>query len=168
MSDKGRVRSVKHEVPYMQAGSRPAVMKVKAKLRKQVEMKLGYQTVQLCYQGRERTKLVHRLVAEAFISNPMQKPDVNHINSTPSDNRVENLEWCTPLENSQHCIMYGKGIVTKRGTENHNSVLSESDIPVIRSCLKEGLTLQRIATRYGCHLGTIFNIKRGRTWKHVQ
>ena len=57
----------------------------------------GYLRVQIGRGG--PVYLIHRLVAEAFISNPDNKPEVNHKNHIRWDNRVENLEWCTRQEN---------------------------------------------------------------------
>lgn len=51
--------------------------------------------------------MIHRLVAQSFIPNPANKPVVNHINGDRQDNRVDNLEWCTTLENVQHAIRTG-------------------------------------------------------------
>lgn len=62
----------------------------------------GYLTVGLHRDGGQKTFLVHRLVAEAFIPNPSKKTQVNHINGSPSDNRIENLEWVTSKENCLH------------------------------------------------------------------
>lgn len=60
----------------------------------------NYFKVNLCGKG----VLVHRLIALTFIPNPLDKSQVNHINGDTFDNRVENLEWCTPLENTRHYI----------------------------------------------------------------
>lgn len=62
----------------------------------------GYKTVTIIKAGKRHTMFVHRLVAEAFIQNPLVKPEVNHKNGIKTDNRLENLEWVTHSENMQH------------------------------------------------------------------
>ena len=64
--------------------------------------KKGYLLVKLYKNGKCKNHQVHRLVAIAFIDNPLNKEQVNHINAIKTDNRVENLEWATHLENNQH------------------------------------------------------------------
>ena len=68
--------------------------------------KSGYYQVQLFKNKQYKQFLVHRLVAQAFIPNPDNKPQVNHINAVKTDNFINNLEWCTPRENMDHAVKY--------------------------------------------------------------
>lgn len=67
----------------------------------------GYRMVSLKSHGRSLTTGIHRLVALAFVPNPENKPQVNHINGKKDDNRAENLEWVTAKENTQHAFLKG-------------------------------------------------------------
>lgn len=70
------------------------------RLRKPKETRDGYLQVCLYVESKMTTKYIHRLVAETFIHNPENKPQVNHINEIKLDNRILNLEWTTAKENS--------------------------------------------------------------------
>lgn len=66
--------------------------------------KKGYQIVVLTIEGKQVTKRVHRIVAEHFIPNPENKPQVNHIDKNKENNDVSNLEWVTASENMLHAL----------------------------------------------------------------
>lgn len=72
--------------------------------------RLGYKRVHLSKKSVRTKFLVHRLVATAFVK-PNGKPHINHIDSDRGNNRVDNLEWVTPKENSEHAVRAGR---TKR------------------------------------------------------
>ena len=77
------------------------------KPRKQYINSFGYCVVGLYENGKEYKRKVHKLVAEAFIPNPNNKPEVNHINGDKTDNSVGNLEWVTRSENVKHAYDLG-------------------------------------------------------------
>ena len=103
ISNLGRVKSLKRIIirtdnkPYLQ---KETILKI-AHNRK------GYCHVHLTKNFISKTKSVHRLVAEAFIPNLENKPQVNHIDGNKENNNVNNLEWCDNLYNMQHSIKIG-------------------------------------------------------------
>lgn len=86
----------------------------------------GYMFVGLSKNGKVSAKYIHRLVAMAFIDNPLKKPTVNHKDGNRRNNNVENLEWSTFLENNMHSIK-----VLERNTKN-----SSDSKPVLQYDLK--------------------------------
>ena len=66
----------------------------------------GYLMVDLNKNNKKTHKLIHRLVAEAFIPNPENKPQVNHKNGNKRDNNIKNLEWATSSENNLHAYKF--------------------------------------------------------------
>lgn len=71
--------------------------------------RLGYKEVALTKEGKTKTILLHRLIAIHFIDNPNNYPCVNHKNGIKTDNRLENLEWCTRSYNTRHAYIYNLG-----------------------------------------------------------
>lgn len=77
----------------------------------------GYYSVRLTTNNVTKHFYVHRLIAIAFIDNPNNYPFINHINGVRTDNRIENLEWCTHTHNMRHAIEIGLK-VTPKGDDN--------------------------------------------------
>lgn len=83
--------------------------------------KWGHVRYALSVDGKTKMKLAHRMILEAFeVPNPENKPHVNHIDNDPTNNFIENLEWCTHTENMQHMIKCGRK-VTYRGKDHIES-----------------------------------------------
>ena len=95
VSNMGRIKSLpKH--------SHKKEMILKSKLTKD-----GYYETTLLKDAKPKYIRTHRIVAEAFIDNPLHKPEVNHIDGNKLNNRVDNLEWCTGSENQIHAYKLG-------------------------------------------------------------
>ncbi len=104
ISNKGRLKSFKQN-------KNGYILSVKNK-------KDNYLSYILKYKNKVRSTRIHRLVAEAFIPNPENKPQINHIDSNKHNNCVKNLEWVTPKENVRHAIKNNPDII--RGIVNYN------------------------------------------------
>lgn len=97
VSNLGRIKSLRRQIL---AGSRKYILR--GRFLKQRCDKDGYLLVDLHNQGNVVTFKVHRLVAEAFIENPQEKPQVNHKDGNRANNLLQNLEWVTDSENKYH------------------------------------------------------------------
>lgn len=112
VSNFGNVKSLETKVKQKSKNGNIYIHKYKSKLLKPVLHLNGYLYVTL----NKKNIVIHRLIAKAFISNSENKKQVNHINGIKTDNRVENLEWCTPKENMAHAI---KNNLVNFNTKNH-------------------------------------------------
>lgn len=135
------------------------------KVMKPHRMKVGYMAI--TFGGRPR--YLHRLLAEAFIPNPDGKLYINHKDGDKTNNRLENLEWCTHQENMQHAQR--TGLVPPSnigpGEKSPAAKLTDSKVRSIKDMLAHGYSHQFIADMFGVAKGTIGWIKRGKTWAHI-
>lgn len=124
---------------------------------------LGYMLVHL---GSNKIKMIHTLVAEAFIPNPEGKKFVNHIDGNKQNNRVTNLEWVTSKENMNHAIRTG---LRNPHENNHPKGADTPNSVRIIQCAKDGKVIKTWdcisdAARFvGCKPASIVNNAKGRT-----
>lgn len=109
--------------------------------------------------------LVHRLVAEAFIPNPENKPEVNHKDGNKLNNHVSNLEWVTRKENMLHAHLLG--LRDNKGEGNPKDILSEEDVLTIYNELLDGARVCDLAERYCVSRPAISDIKAKRNWYYL-
>lgn len=120
----------------------------------------GYLRTSLAMNGKNTTIKVHRLVAETFIPNPENKPEVNHIDGNKQNNDVSNLEWCTRSENLKHACKHK--LKRLDGEHNPAHVLTKEDVDYIRN-----VYMKRHPVYGASALAKQFNVDRHAIWKAV-
>lgn len=125
-----------------------------------------YYAVKLHVNGKVKHDFTHRLVASTFISNPDNKPFVNHKDGNKLNNHAENLEWVTRQENVDHAMLNGL-VPAMVGEINGRAILKESDVLEIYKRLLAGEKATEICVDYGVDQSSIANIKQGNCWKHL-
>jgi len=107
--------------------------KSKERILKKIYNEHGYFTIIFCKDWRVKSFMVHRLVAQAFIPNPENKPQINHKNWIRDDNRTENLERCTNWENQLHAYKY---LWKTNGLSGKKWILSKTSKKIYQYSLK--------------------------------
>ncbi len=110
------------------------------KTKKNTLGKVGYFYVDLYKNKKNKKMYIHRLLAQLFIPNPENKPEVNHKDGVKTNNSLDNLEWVTRSENTSHAY--------KIGLNQGSKVLPQSEAPIIYRRFKAGETLAKICESY--------------------
>lgn len=118
VSNTGKIRSLGRTVEIIDKNGRKVTRVYPSKILRYARDKRGYCRTSLTLNGKSTTLIVHRIVAQTFIPNLDNKPQVNHIDGNKENNNVKNLEWCTAKENTKKAFEIG---LKKKGKDVHNS-----------------------------------------------
>jgi hypothetical protein len=129
---------------------------------KQSLSKDGYPRVGLTKHNKHVKIKVHRLVASAFVPNPHNYTEVNHIDGDKKNNNFTNLEWCDRSHNIKHA--FDTELRTHRGVKHPGSTLTEQDVIHIRTC---GLSNGELSMMYSVSTSHIWAIRKRLAWKHI-
>lgn len=128
------------------------------RILKQWLNEFGYPRVRLMTASGQKNFRVNRLMAIAFIPNPEGLPEVNHIDGVKTNNRIDNLEWCSCRDNMRHA--YSNGVIVRK--------LAPDNVRNIRYLIQSGMKQNRIASLYDVSIATVSDIKLGKTWSYLQ
>lgn len=160
-SNLGEIRSIDRNIAYPNGG----VRFLHGCLRKPHISHNGYYRLKLCISGDSGMHVVHRLVAQTFIPNPLNKPQINHKDGNKLNNCVDNLEWCTAKENNTHAIDTGlKNIV---GSRHPQSIINEETAKIIKKLIAAEESLISISKNLSVSYNIVKDISRKKTWRHV-
>ena len=123
----------------------------------------GYLCVTPAFKGKYTTRLVHRLVAEAFYGQePNGLKQVRHLDGNQTNNAPENLDWGTQEDNWTDRIAHGRG----QGEQHHAHKLLNGDIQFIRATYGLIHTMRQLARKYSVSSSVIWSIAKGETWRN--
>lgn len=163
ISNLGRLRSLDR---WVNSKNNSKALK-KGKLKKPTLNQYGYYTVRLFKNQKAKNYSMHRLVAEAFIENPKNKPQINHIDGDKQNNKAINLEWCCASENMKHAYKL-ELIERKQGPDANGAKFTRNQIRKIRYLhdIKK-YTQVKLSKMYGVSNSIICRIVNRVTYQNV-
>jgi len=167
ISNLGSVKSLERKLPHNKFKN--VICNYKERIMKQNNDTKGYPSIMLRVNNVIKTLRIHRLVAQAFIPNPENKPQINHINGIKTDYSIINLEWCNQSENNTHA--YKTGLRTSecvRGiNSNHSKLTEENVLEIRRRFLNENISRKELSEIYNVSRRNICHIINNEIWKHI-
>jgi hypothetical protein len=157
VSSFGRVRSTNRL-----SGKRRGLIKGKELV--QTPNRGGYPEVRLFKDSKSTAKVVHRLVANAFIPNDYSKSQVNHKDGDKLNNKASNLEWMNNSENQKHAYKLGLQ-PSKAGESNNKATITDKDVTKLKLLYNSGKTTKEVSELIGVNLSIVRHIIYRRTWK---
>lgn len=125
----------------------------------------GYPMVTLFKEGKPKHYLIHRLVALAFIPNPLNKPCINHIDGNKKNHSLSNLEWVTYSENGLHAYRTGlNNSDSQKGVTNGQGKYPVEDVREAKRLLKANVKRSEIMQLTGLTKASLKNIRHGRVY----
>jgi len=124
----------------------------------------GYLKTTLSKNGKKTTLLLHRLVANAFISNPNNYSQVNHIDGVKTNNLVDNLEWCDQKYNMQHALKTG---LSPKGENSARAKHTEDQILQVIELYNKGYGRKEIIEITGVTFSVVKGVRAKKRWKHL-
>lgn len=116
-------------------------------------------------ENRHARVKVHRIIAEQFVPNPLNLPEVNHIDYDRKNNNANNLEWITHQDNIKHSAKVGHYKNSKTGENNGRAKITWDIANSIRELYGDGHSIAEIARKYDLNDGLVGNVVHNRTWK---
>jgi hypothetical protein len=174
ISSFGRIRSLDRDMPHNSKSRLGVYITRKGKILATTITNKGYETIMI----KKKSYKIHRLVAQAFIPNPENKPQVNHLDGNKLNNNISNLEWATNSDNIKHA--YDNGLITKDYTKMRASAANACSYrkkPVL--CVEKNIVYQGLLDAAIAHNTSKSNIKNaingrnnqtkaaGMTWRYV-
>lgn len=164
VSDRGRVRSLDRTIMKRVVRNGPLIQtKRRGKVLSVCLDTHGYPMVGLCEDGARQTALVHQLVLNAFVGPKRDGEECRHLNGVRADNRLGNLAWGTPVENTADKVRHGT-IRAPRGSDHGLSTLSEDAVRDIRFRAASGEATGSISSLHGVSAAHVRRIVRRQAW----
>ena len=157
ISNLGRVKSIDRVI----INSKGTKRFYKGKMLSKILNNCGYFCVNLTIGKKRNQFSIHRLLGTYFIPNPLNLPQIDHLDAVKTNNALHNLEWVTSEENTERAK--NKGLMPK-GVDNHKSKLTEIQVLDIRSSNLRNIDLSK---KYNVSKTLIGYIKKRKIWIHI-